>query len=535
MANISVSNSLPSVTQTRSHKGGSSNPSFGKPMSRKSHQRYAARYWIQNLFAPSPTGFSKGGFVLATVSAASMLLSACGGASGSAPILSLNGVAATGKGVANAAVTAKCVSGAPVTGTTAADGSFTLNLSGGQVAPCMLQVVGGVPNVTLHGFASEAGRVNITPLTDLVITKSLGTDPALGFAGFDAAKAGVIRAGLENAKNYVNAQLAAITGQSTALDIMTGNFKVGDADDKLLDSLAAATTAAGKTLADLRIGAVQGLPLKTIIQILPPVVTPPTVTPPTVTPPTVTPPVPTSPSANECSPLLPKAGDSLTYMTTTNPGGNVLGTKYDYTNATYLGQSALALTITATAGTATSTGVTYMNPTTGAYLGATAGTTGSTTITTFDPPDYQNRINNAVYNVGQIATVAVKARVSGPDISTAFAALGGGTALTMDYTFTVERKPNESLTIAAGTFANTCKLQINVTVNNVNLEGNNGSNSFFSTLFPSISAAFAQPFKSTVWLSNQLPNIPKSIVNYTSATATGSTTQELTSYSVAPR
>ena len=75
---------------------------------------------------------------------------------------------------------------------------------------------------------------------------------------------------------------------------MTGNFKVGDADDKLLDSLSAAITAAGKMLSDLRLGAAQGLSLKAIIQTLPPV-TPPVVTPPVVTPPVVTPPVVTPP------------------------------------------------------------------------------------------------------------------------------------------------------------------------------------------------------------------------------------------------
>lgn len=523
--------------------------------------------------------FSQQGFVLASVSAACVLLAACGGGA-NPPVASLNGVAAVGAGLANAAVTAKCASGAPVVGTTAADGSFSLSLSGGQVAPCMLQVVGGTPSVTLHGFATDAGRVNITPLTDLVVTKALGTDPAIGFASFDAAKAGVVKAGLDVAKTYVNAQLAAIVGQSTALDIMTGFFKVGDADDKLLDGLAAAIAAGSKTLADLRLGAAQGLSLKPIIQVVPPVVippvvppvvtppvvtppvvtppvvtppvvtppvvtppvvtppvvTPPVVTPPVVTPPVVTPPVTTPPaSGNECAPLVPKAGDSLSYKNTVTPGGTLSTIKYDYSSTTYLGQDALALTVTTTAAGTTSSSVTYTNAATGAYLGATTNGTTSTTVTTFDPPDYQNRINNAFYNIGQVATVAVKARVSGPDITTAFAAIGGGTALTMDYTFTVERKPNEALTVPAGTFANTCKLQVNVTINNVALEGNNGSNPLFSGLFPTISAAFTQPFKTTVWLTSVLPNIPKTFVDTTSAFAAGSSTQELTAYTLAPR
>jgi hypothetical protein len=83
----------------------------------------------------------------------------------------------------NALVTAKCVSGAPVTGTTAADGSFTLALSAGQTAPCLLQVSGGTPAIRLHGFAVEAGRANITPLTELAIANALKTLTPL--AAFD--------------------------------------------------------------------------------------------------------------------------------------------------------------------------------------------------------------------------------------------------------------------------------------------------------------------------------------------------------------
>lgn len=490
--------------------------------------------------------FSQQGFVLASVSAACVLLAGCGGgnsgASTNAAAPMLQGLAATGAALANAAVTAKCATGAPMVGTTAADGSFTLTLNAGQTTPCMLQVVGGSPSVTLHGFAVDAGRVNITPLTDLVVTKALGTSPTIAFGSYDAAKGNVIRAGLDAAKSYVNTQVTAITGQSTLLDLLVGVFKVGDADDKILDSLAAATAAAGKTLADLRVGAAQGAALKPIIQIappavvVPPIVVPPVVSPPVVTPPVVTPPVVTPPvSANECAPLLPKAGDSLTFTNTANPGGAMLGYRYDYTNTTYQGQSALALTMTATTNGVSSSGVSYTNPTTGAYLGATAAASNSSTVTTFDPPDYQERINNAFYNVGQIATVAVKARVTGPGISAGFATIGGATALTMDYTYTIERKPNESLSVPAGTFANSCKLQINVMVGNIKLEGNDGSNPLFSAFFPVLSASFSQPFKSTVWLTNKLPQMPKTFIDSSSSFGNATSTQELTTYTLAPR
>ena len=488
---------------------------------------------------------------------AALALTACGGgdssssaASATKPDLSLQGLAATGAALPNALVTAKCATGAPVTGTTANDGSFSLTLNGGQTTPCMLQVTGANPTVTLHGFAVEAGRVNLTSLTDLVVTRALGTDPAARFAGFTSATGDTIRAALDAAKSYVTTQLTALTGSTTATDIMTGVFKVGDADDKLLDNLGAIVKLAGKSMADLRMSAAQGSALKALVQATtPPSTTPPaTTTPPVVTAPgtttppvviapgTTTPPVLTPPLASyECAPLLPKAGDSLTYRYSTTPAAVAYDSRYDYSATTYQGQNALALTVTSTINGITGTSVSYTNPATGAYLGATAPAATTNTVTTYDPPDFQDRINNAVYNVGQIATVAVKARITGKGITDAFAAIGGGTAMALDYTYTVERKPNESLSVAAGSFANVCKLQINVTVTNLKLEGNDGSNALFSTFFPTLSAAFSQPFKSTVWLTNKLPLFAKSFVDTTSSFAAVSATQELKTYTLAPR
>ncbi|TXT39567.1 MAG: glucoamylase [Comamonadaceae bacterium] len=151
---------------------------------------------IYGEFMSTLIGYRQKGFVLASLSAATWLLSACGGSGTSTPatpaVPTLQGLAATGAALPGAAVTAKCSSGAPIVGTTAADGSFSLSLSGGQTAPCLLQVVGGTPSVTLHGFATQAGRVNLTPLSDLVVSKALGSDPALAFAAYDAAKGGAI-------------------------------------------------------------------------------------------------------------------------------------------------------------------------------------------------------------------------------------------------------------------------------------------------------------------------------------------------------
>ncbi len=191
-------------------------------------------------------------FKLAALSAAALLV-ACGGGSSTPQI---SGLAATGAALGNASITVKCASGAPVTGTTSADGTFAVVLSGGQAVPCLIQVSKGA--VTLYSFASASGRSNVTPVTDLVVTKALGSDPAAAFASFDSTKGASINAGLSAAKDYVKAQILALTGGSQSGDPFSGDLNVGDADDKVLDALAAKLTAGGKSLSDLRNGAIVG-------------------------------------------------------------------------------------------------------------------------------------------------------------------------------------------------------------------------------------------------------------------------------------
>jgi pimeloyl-ACP methyl ester carboxylesterase len=200
--------------------------------------------------------------ILAALGVATMLV-ACGFSGNSNPTITANptitGLAATGGALANATVTAKCTSGLPVSGKTGADGTFSLELAGGQTVPCLVQVSNGT--VTLHGFAAVAGRINVTPLSDLVISNALGSDAATAFASFDASKAIAIMAGLTTAKAYVQIQVTALNIGVPSGDPLTGVFTVGDANDKVLDSLNTALLAAGKKLDDLRLGAVSGVSL----------------------------------------------------------------------------------------------------------------------------------------------------------------------------------------------------------------------------------------------------------------------------------
>lgn len=198
--------------------------------------------------------------------AVGLVVAACGGggsgsSTGAAPALS--GLAATGAGIANATVSAKCASGLPLSGSTDAYGSYTLVLDGRSL-PCMVQATGGTPSVTLHSFAQAAGRVNITPVTDLIVAKALGANPATAFITYDANQGANVEIALAAAKTYVATQLSAITGASIA-DPLTGAFAIGDADDKVLDALGNAITASGNSMDVLRAQAQTGATLTTTV------------------------------------------------------------------------------------------------------------------------------------------------------------------------------------------------------------------------------------------------------------------------------
>lgn len=194
-------------------------------------------------------------FRLALISSAAAVLVAC---SQGTPDY-IEGFAATGAAMAGASVTAKCVSGPDVTGTTDANGLFSLNIEGGQKAPCIVRVSGG--GTTLHSFAAGPGRLNVTPLTELSVGKAFGADPSTAFAGFDSTKASAIASNLDTAKAAIKTQVEALTGKSIAGDMFTSTFKVGDPDDKVLDALKDELAAVNKPLATLVSAVAQGKPV----------------------------------------------------------------------------------------------------------------------------------------------------------------------------------------------------------------------------------------------------------------------------------
>lgn len=174
----------------------------------------------------------------------------------------IDGFAATGAAMANADVTAKCVEGPSVSGKTDANGLFQLRIDGGQVAPCIVQVTDGT--TTLHSFATAAGRLNVTPLTELSVGKAFGEAPSAAFSAFDKAKSTKIKDGLTSATAAVKTEVEALTGKPITGDMLTSTFKVGDPDDLVLDTLKVKLQDLGKPLADVTAALVASKPLSAI-------------------------------------------------------------------------------------------------------------------------------------------------------------------------------------------------------------------------------------------------------------------------------
>ncbi len=206
--------------------------------------------------------------VVAALAAGSVLaLAGCGGSSGgitsastapaAAPI-TLSGTAAGGAAIAGGAVNAKCATGSG-TATTAADGSYTLTVTG--IAPCMLQVTDPTNAAKVYYSAVPAGATtaNITPLTSLVVANAIGADPATAYTSFSSTtQAAITSTAITTAVSNVSTALAGIgvsipagTNPVTATFTAATETKAGSALDQQIDALAAKLANANVPLSTL--------------------------------------------------------------------------------------------------------------------------------------------------------------------------------------------------------------------------------------------------------------------------------------------
>ena len=197
------------------------------------------------------------------ISAAALVLSACGGGGDSAPQQTnpqsqkISGVAATGAAMQGATVNITCSagSGTAITGT---DGSYSAPVSGASL-PCVLTATSSDGKTVLHSLIAGSGSVsscataNVTPLTELLLAQLAGQDPAKYAAAFSSATT-------VNASDVTAAQSALVKvlqsggfDASSISDFLGGAISAGSGQgyDAVLDTLQAALVKAGVTLTDL--------------------------------------------------------------------------------------------------------------------------------------------------------------------------------------------------------------------------------------------------------------------------------------------
>src|SRR5690554_4539508 len=195
-----------------------------------------------------------------------LLLGGCGGSSSDkagtkkdttpANVQTLTGTEAVGNPIAGGTLTAKCADGSGFTNavTTQADGTWSGTVANGAL-PCALQVTGGTPSVTLHSIATQAGNVNITPLTDLALALQVNTlsgqsladwfaAPNAGSADFNSVAGSLTAAAdaLRTAMTAANFSLPAdwVTGSTAIFNAAFSADPANDPYDKLLENLATA-------------------------------------------------------------------------------------------------------------------------------------------------------------------------------------------------------------------------------------------------------------------------------------------------------
>jgi hypothetical protein len=202
-------------------------------------------------------------------------LSACGGGGGGDSgnpadnsALALSGTAATGAAISGGTLEVKCATGT-ATGTTGANGAWTLNVSGGTL-PCVVRVTSG--STVLHSVVppqavgSTALVVNVTPLTELVVAHAAGGSAAGLFASFDgAAQAKVTASTVQQAISSTAAALSGVvdlSGINPLTDplVAASGTTAGNAQDQLLDRLRDSLAASQVSLDQLRAAVVAAAP-----------------------------------------------------------------------------------------------------------------------------------------------------------------------------------------------------------------------------------------------------------------------------------
>ena len=199
-------------------------------------------------------------FTIAPLLAAALLAACGGGDEVRLPPITIEGLAATGAALANKPVTVKCAAGEPATTTTDSRGVFRFELAD-RGMPCMFEADAGGTMGKLHGFTFTAGRVNITPLSSLVVARALRANPGTAFASVSASALNSANDNLVAAITAVSPEANRLMGWTFSVNPMNGVFAIGDDDDRALDALGASLISASSTLSTLTAAAAAGTSL----------------------------------------------------------------------------------------------------------------------------------------------------------------------------------------------------------------------------------------------------------------------------------
>ena len=191
----------------------------------------------------------------AATTCAALVLAGCGGGGSGSPAapstMTIAGTAAKGAALPGATVSIKCAAGSG-TATTAADGKYTLTLTGASL-PCALRVVGTDASV-FHSVVAGTGTTgtfvaNITPLTELLVATATGASPGTFFDGFGSGT--VLSTGsLAQAIDYLKTAVAGVADLS-GLNPVTDALVAGNALDQTIDAVVASFATSGVTLAQV--------------------------------------------------------------------------------------------------------------------------------------------------------------------------------------------------------------------------------------------------------------------------------------------
>lgn len=213
------------------------------------------------MFKSKPSFYMIGKIMTLSVA---FVLSACGGGGGGSdpkpetPKSQLTGIAAVGLPIVNGTVLVKCSSGYNTTATTNITGNWETTIPN-DAYPCAVRVQGGtvdgVPVTSaLHSIIQDAGNVNVTPLTDLILANVLGQSPESWFndATNSQLSGSLTSTNVANAIQAVINVLATLPGQPTipeGFDPIKTPFAANQVDsgDVLLENYAIGLASAGLT------------------------------------------------------------------------------------------------------------------------------------------------------------------------------------------------------------------------------------------------------------------------------------------------